>query len=164
MRGVARTHLVSRADAERLWGERRRFFFKPARGYDSKAAYRGDKLTRRVWEEILSGDYVAQEMVAPSERGIAQGTTLKVDVRNYVYEGAVQLLAARLYQGQTTNFRTAGGGFAPVLTSVAASPDGSADPGALSARARLSGSPSERAVRLGWLSPKRQEKTHTACA
>ena len=164
MRGVARTHLVSRADAERLWGERRRLFFKPACGYGSKAAYRGDKLTRRVWEEILSGDYVAQEMVAPSERGIAQGTTLKVDVRNYVYEGAVQLLAARLYQGQTTNFRTAGGGFAPVLTSVAASPDGSADPGALSARARLSGSPSERAVRLGWLSPERQEKTHTACA
>jgi hypothetical protein len=43
-------------------------------------------------------------------------------------------------------------------------PDGSADPGALSARARLSGSPSERAVRLGWLSPERQEETHTACA
>jgi hypothetical protein len=28
----------------------------------------------------------------------------------------VQLLAARLYQGQTTNMRTPGGGFAPVLT------------------------------------------------
>ena len=41
---------------------------------------------------------------------------MKVDVRNYVYAGQVQLLAARLYQGQTTNFRTAGGGFAPVLT------------------------------------------------
>jgi hypothetical protein len=27
----------------------------------------------------------------------------------------VQLLAARTYQGQTTNFRTEGGGFAPVL-------------------------------------------------
>lgn len=26
------------------------------------------------------------------------------------------LVAARLYQGQTTNFRTAGGGFAPVFT------------------------------------------------
>jgi hypothetical protein len=25
-------------------------------------------------------------------------------------------VAARLYQGQTTNFRTAGGGFAPVFT------------------------------------------------
>jgi hypothetical protein len=27
----------------------------------------------------------------------------------------VLLLAARLYQGQTTNFRTPGGGFAPVV-------------------------------------------------
>jgi hypothetical protein len=26
----------------------------------------------------------------------------------------VQLVCARLYQGQTTNFRTPGGGFAPV--------------------------------------------------
>jgi hypothetical protein len=29
--------------------------------------------------------------------------------------GAIQLVAARLYQGQTTNFRTPGGGFAPVF-------------------------------------------------
>jgi hypothetical protein len=117
-RGIARTRVVSPADAERLWAERRRLFFKPAGGYGSKAAYRGDKLTRRVWQEILSGDYVVQELVAPSERRIAADTTLKVDVRNYAYSGTVQLLAARLYQGQTTNLRTAGGGFAPVLTSA----------------------------------------------
>ncbi len=42
-------------------------------------------------------------------------TALKLDIRNYVYDGEVQLLAARLYQGQTTNFRTPGGGFAPVF-------------------------------------------------
>jgi hypothetical protein len=29
---------------------------------------------------------------------------------------SVLLCAARRYQGQTTNFRTPGGGFAPVLT------------------------------------------------
>ena len=40
---------------------------------------------------------------------------LKVDLRNYVYDGEVVLIAARLYQGQTTNFRTPGGGFAPVF-------------------------------------------------
>ena len=44
----------------------------------------------------------------------AEPQPLKYDVRCYVYEGRVQLLAARLYQGQTTNFRTPGGGFAPV--------------------------------------------------
>ena len=31
-----------------------------------------------------------------------------------VSRGSLQLFAARLYQGQTTNFRTPGGGFAPV--------------------------------------------------
>ena len=41
--------------------------------------------------------------------------TMKVDIRNYTYDRQVQLLAARLYQGQTTNFRTPGGGFAPVF-------------------------------------------------
>ena len=44
---------------------------------------------------------------------------LKFDVRNYVYDGAVQFITARLYQGQTTNFRTPGGGFAPVFTETA---------------------------------------------
>jgi hypothetical protein len=39
-----------------------------------------------------------------------------VDVRNYGSGGITWLRAARLYRGQTTNFRTPGGGFAPVLT------------------------------------------------
>jgi hypothetical protein len=114
--GIPRTQIVSPANAGRLWAERRRLFFKPAAGHGSRAAYRGEKLTRRVWEEIVAGRYVAQTLVPPSERRIAPETALKVDVRNYVYDGRVQMLAARLYQGQTTNMRTAGGGFAPVLT------------------------------------------------
>jgi DNA-binding transcriptional ArsR family regulator len=48
----------------------------------SKAAYRGDKLTRRVWSEILDGTYVAQELVALSERAISPGVVLKADIRN----------------------------------------------------------------------------------
>ncbi len=44
---------------------------------------------------------------------------MKVDVRNYAYDATVQLQAARLYQGQTTNFRTPGGGFAPVFCPAA---------------------------------------------
>jgi hypothetical protein len=71
-----------------------------------------------VWDEILQGDYVAQQIVLPSERGILvdkEQTALKMDIRAYVYNGDIQLLTARLYQGQTTNFRTHGGGFAPVF-------------------------------------------------
>jgi hypothetical protein len=58
---------------------------------------------------------------APSERRMeatAGQADLKIDIRNYAYAGATQLLAARLYQGQTTNFRTAGGGFAPVYATT----------------------------------------------
>jgi hypothetical protein len=118
MRGIARTRLVERTHAEALWAERKRLFFKPAGGFGGKAVYRGDKLTRRVWEDILAGDYVVQELVPPGERQVqveAETSALKYDVRNFVYDGKVQLLAARLYQGQVTNFRTPGGGFAPVF-------------------------------------------------
>jgi len=118
LNGIARTRLVERAHADALWAERKRLFFKPAAGFGSKAVYRGDKLTRRVWEEIVAGDYVMQELVAPGERNVQvedETTALKYDVRNFVYAGQVQLLAARLYQGQATNFRTPGGGFAPVF-------------------------------------------------
>jgi hypothetical protein len=114
--GIPRTEVVTAANADRLWAARRRLFFKPAAGHGSRAAYRGDKITRRVWDEVLSGSYVAQALVPPGERRVGPESVMKVDVRNYVYDGRVQLLAARLYQGQTTNMRTAGGGFAPVLT------------------------------------------------
>lgn len=115
--GIPKTWIVSAADAERLWSERRHLFFKPVAGYGSRAAYRGDKVTKRVWEEILTGAYVAQAIAAPSSRmidGASEIQAMKFDVRAYAYDGEVQWLAARLYQGQTTNFRTPGGGFAPV--------------------------------------------------
>ena len=132
LRGIARTEIVGETDSDRLWSARRGLFFKPATGYGSKAAYRGDKLTRRVWAEILGGQYVAQALVPPGERRIGPESSMKSDVRNYVYAGQVQLLAARLYQGQTTNFRTTGGGFAPVLTTPALG-DGRQTPMACSA-------------------------------
>ena len=93
-------------------------FFKPASGHGSKAVYRGDKLTRSVWASIARGEYVAQVIAPPGQRMIELDgvlTSRKMDVRLYTYDGQVLLVAARLYQGQTTNFRTLGGGFAPVL-------------------------------------------------
>ena len=115
--GIPHTEIVNPEHAERLWRERRRLFFKPFAGFGGRAAYRGDKLTQRVWQEILSGGYVAQALVAPGGRVISNEEpvqVLKFDLRDYTYDGHVQWVAARLYQGQTTNFRTPGGGFAPV--------------------------------------------------
>ncbi len=116
--GVPQTLVVWPEMEATLWAERKQWFFKPAAGYGSKGSYRGANVTRRVFQEILHGDYVAQRMAPPGEWLVSMEETLpiafKFDVRCYVYDGEVQLIAARLYQGQTTNFRTPGGGFALV--------------------------------------------------
>ena len=121
IRGIPKTVFVTWETATDLWAHRANLFFKPAAGFASKAAYRGDKITKRVWETIIAGGYVAQELVAPSTRTVVvdgERQALKADIRNYTYGGEVQLIAARLYQGQTTNMRTPGGGFAPVLSNM----------------------------------------------
>jgi hypothetical protein len=116
--GIPQTRLIASGDAGHWWQQRKQWFFKPATGFGSKGSYRGDKVTKRVFEEIMQGDYVAQRLAAPGERSVQLGeaemAVLKFDVRCYVYQGEVQLIAARMYQGQTTNFRTPGGGFALV--------------------------------------------------
>ena len=118
--GIPHTEQVIAAAAEDFWARRRQLFFKPVAGYGSKAAYRGDKLTRRVFEDIIANapQYVSQALVPPSSRQLSvagEAVAMKIDLRNYVYDGHVQLISARLWQGQTTNFRTPGGGFAPVM-------------------------------------------------
>ena len=115
---VPHTEIVGADNAERLWAQRRTLFFKPWAGFGSRAAYRGSKLTRGVWDTILQGDYVAQAMAPPGERRIgppSASRSLKFDLRAYADIGQVLWLTARLYQGQTTNFRTPGGGFAPTF-------------------------------------------------
>ncbi|MEX0627709.1 MAG: hypothetical protein WEB63_05625 [Cucumibacter sp.] len=116
--GIPRTRLVTPENSDELWQSRKDLFFKPVSGHGSKAVYRGDKLTRGVWANIACGDYVAQTFAAPGQRMITlegEKARRKVDIRLYTYTAQPLLVAARLYQGQTTNFRTPGGGFAPVL-------------------------------------------------
>ena len=117
VQGVPRTEVLTDANREELWARRKQLFFKPAGGFGSRASYRGDKLTAKTWQQMVGTDYVAQALVPPSQRHLSAGDTpLKVDIRAYAYRGRALLFAARTYQGQTTNFRTPGGGFAPVLT------------------------------------------------
>jgi hypothetical protein len=119
-RTIPRTEIVDPAQATEYWARRKELFFKPVAGFGSKATYRGDKLTRATFERILADRYVAQALAPTSCRRVlledGGDAELRVDVRNYVAQGTVLLRAARLYRGQATNFRTDGGGFAPVLT------------------------------------------------
>jgi hypothetical protein len=117
-RVVPTTRLVRLEDADALWADRKQLFFKPATGFGSRAAYAGRKITRKVFDEVVHGDYVAQQLVMPSERIVnvdGTPTALKVDIRAYTYAGEVLLFAARVYRGQVTNFRTPGSGFAPLF-------------------------------------------------
>ncbi|MFN0194217.1 MAG: hypothetical protein ACKVP5_19965 [Aestuariivirga sp.] len=116
--GVPATTLITPENAGAMWRDRKNLFFKPLSGHGGKAVYRGDKVTKRVWAEIAGGGYVAQAFAAPGQRMIkldGAPAQRKMDIRLYTYEGRILLTAARLYQGQTTNFRTPGGGFAPVF-------------------------------------------------
>lgn len=118
-RSVPTTEQVTEDNADNLWARRRRLFFKPNRGFGSRGTYDGAKLTKKTWASILRADYVAQERVPPSQRLLVvdgDHESMKLDVRCYVYDGEIQLLGARLYRGQTTNFRTHGGGLAAVFT------------------------------------------------
>jgi hypothetical protein len=118
LKSVPHTAMVSAGNADELWRQRKKLFFKPARGHGSKAVYRGDKVTRGVFDEIARGEYVAQEFTPPGQRMMridGVDAARKIDVRLYAYAGRTMLVAARLYQGQATNFRTPGGGFAPVF-------------------------------------------------
>ncbi len=117
-KGIPRTITVTPENRDQLWQQRKQYFFKPVAGYGSKATYRGDKITIKVWDDIARGDYVAQELARPGVRVVQvdeDQKDLKIDIRVYTYKGSTLLLTSRLYQGQTTNFRTRGGGFAPVF-------------------------------------------------
>lgn len=115
---MPRTVVVTPENADELWRLRRDLFFKPVAGHGSKGVYRGRKITRRAFGDVVTGGYVAQQYVPPSERVVhvdGEPRPLKLDVRLYTYGGEVLLAAARIYRGQATNMRTPGGGFAPVF-------------------------------------------------
>ncbi len=116
---VPGTEIVTRDNAAEFWARRKTLFFKPNWGFGSRGTYKGAKLTKKTWASILDADYIAQELVPPSERLLVvdgNQQSMNLDVRCYVYGGEIQLLGARLYRGQTTNFRTDGGGLAAVFT------------------------------------------------
>lgn len=108
------------ADPDELWAQRKKLFFKPMRSFGGKAAYRGGSISRRVFDEILGGRYLAQEFVAASTlplKGVGGGggtEEFKYDLRFFVYKDRIQAACARLYQGQMTNSQTPGGGIAVI--------------------------------------------------
>lgn len=120
---VPETRLLADLAPDAVWAERQRWVFKPATAFGSRAVYRGDKISRKRFDEILAvPGYLAQRHVAP---GAVQVETsegpkaMKFDVRAYAHRDEVLLLGARVYQGQVTNLRSPGGGFSAICVAAA---------------------------------------------
>lgn len=104
--------------AEEIWSQRKRFFFKPKNAFGSKQSFRGGTISRTAYDKITSENMIAQEYVPAPELSFEtpEGPQkFKYDLRCYAYQGRLQLVVARLYQGQVTNLRAKYGGFATVL-------------------------------------------------
>lgn len=115
---IPKTYDVGKTPAEKIWSERKNLFFKPKRSFGSKQSYKGASMSRRVFDSILSDEFLAQQYISAPEitRPTDSGEqNFKYDLRCYAYEDQLQMIIARLYQGQVTNLRTPNGGFAPVL-------------------------------------------------
>lgn len=108
---------LASADKEEIWQQRKNLFIKPKNSYGSKQAYKAASISRRLFDEIYGSDFVAQQLSTPSDVELVYNDKpekFKYDLRCYVYQDQLQLMIARLYQGQTTNLKTIGGGFAAV--------------------------------------------------
>lgn len=115
MRAVPRTVALAADNAPELWQARAGNYFKPVSGFGSRAVYDGAKLTTKTWRAITGeGGYVAQARVEPARVDLTDGAAMRFDVRTFAYGLTPFMRLARVYRGQTTNFRTPGGGFAPV--------------------------------------------------
>jgi hypothetical protein len=119
---VPETRLLAELDAEQVWRERRAWVFKPATAFGSRAVYRGDKISRRRFDEVRAvPGYLAQRHAPPGEVSVETSDgplAMKFDVRAYAYRDEILLLGARVYQGQVTNLRSPGGGFSAICVAA----------------------------------------------
>ena len=112
------TYDLGKSDPAQIWAERKQLFFKPKNAFGGKQTYKGASISRKVFDEIFNSQFIAQKLSPAPEidveyKGVP--TKMKYDLRCYAYQDELQLIIARIYQGQTTNLRTEGGGFACIV-------------------------------------------------
>ncbi len=102
---------------EEIWSQRKNLFFKPKNSFGSKQSYKGASVSKKVFEEVANESFLAQELLPAPETLMETpdgSQNFKFDLRCYAYCGQLQLVIARVYQGQVTNLKTKWGGFAPI--------------------------------------------------
>ncbi len=111
---VPHSRLFAACDTSELWGQRKKLVFKPVTRFGSRGVLMGKSITRTRFAELDPETTLVQQLVRPSTEVADDGQSYKADLRLFVYRDRLLGVGARLYQGQVTNLRTEGGGFAPV--------------------------------------------------
>jgi hypothetical protein len=102
---------------EALWHQRKTLFFKPRQSFGGKSVYRGESVSKKVFGRLLEQDVLIQKYVPAQRMPAATVDPLsnwKFDIRFFVYRDKIQEVAARIYQGQVTNFASQFGGFTQI--------------------------------------------------
>lgn len=101
-----------------LWAQRKKLFFKPMQSFGSKMSFRGESISKKLLEQLLQEEQILAQEYCPPPSSVFklenEDIELKYDLRFYAYKNRVQLVVARLYQGQVTNLKARHGGFACV--------------------------------------------------
>lgn len=111
---VPRSRLLAALDPVQVWDERAGLVFKPVARFGGRGVLTGKSITRKRFAEMEPETTLVQNLIPPSKISDSEGRSFKVDLRLFVYRDHLLGVGARLYQGQLTNLRTPGGGFAPV--------------------------------------------------
>jgi len=104
---------ISALDPEQLWKNKKKYFFKPKNSFGGKSVYRGQGVTKKVFERLLNEETLVQEYVPPPKVNY-HDSSWKYDLRVYCYKDKIDQIIARTYKGQTTNANTVGGGISLV--------------------------------------------------
>ncbi|HWU43461.1 MAG TPA: hypothetical protein VN132_08485, partial [Bdellovibrio sp.] len=100
---VPRSYDVTAVTVENVWALRKKLFFKPKNAFGSKQSYKGSSISRKALEELMKEDTIAQEYIPASEAAFETPEGMqnfKYDLRCFAYQGRLQMIVARLYQGQ----------------------------------------------------------------
>ena len=111
---VPASFLLAGQNLDDVWSRRKKLIFKPVTRFGSRGVLMGRGITKKRFADLAPEETLVQEVVAPSVEVSETGEKFKMDLRLFVYRNHLLGVGARLYQGQVTNLRTEGGGFAPV--------------------------------------------------
>ncbi|MBF0402063.1 MAG: hypothetical protein HQL90_15030 [Magnetococcales bacterium] len=105
------SRLLAQMEPDSLWKERKRWVFKPVTAFGSRGVLLGDSISRQRFQGLNPDTTLVQQFIPPTA---AANGRMKVDWRLFAYQEQLLGVAPRLYQGQVTNFRESGSGYAPV--------------------------------------------------